>query len=75
MRGAEMKQPCDRDCPNRSATCHGTCEAYLAFERERNASYANGVPIYSEEITAARIKRMKASRHYKNKYRGGLGYD
>ena len=74
MRGVEMKQPCDRGCPNRSATCHGTCEAYLAFEKERNASYANKVPIYSREITAARIRRMKAARRY-NKHRGGLGYD
>ena len=71
-----MKQPCSYDCPNRSATCHGSCEAYLAFEKERNASYANGVIFYNAEMTAGRLKRLKAAKHYKrSKYKGGLGYD
>lgn len=36
-----IKQPCKKDCPDRSATCHAECEAYLLFiehnakERER----------------------------------------
>lgn len=24
--------PCKRDCPNRSAECHGNCEDYKVFE-------------------------------------------
>jgi hypothetical protein len=30
-----MKNPCDKNCPNRSPTCHCECEAYLAFFEER----------------------------------------
>ena len=26
-----IEQPCKKDCPNRSATCHAECEAYLQF--------------------------------------------
>lgn len=26
-----MKNPCKKDCPGRSSTCHAECEAYLAF--------------------------------------------
>lgn len=26
--------PCTRDCPNRNATCHSTCEKYLKFEKQ-----------------------------------------
>ena len=29
-----MKNPCGRDCPDRSETCHGTCEKYKAFYSE-----------------------------------------
>ena len=27
--------PCDRDCPERSPTCHGSCERYAVYDRER----------------------------------------
>ena len=26
-----MRQPCKKDCPNRSPTCHSECDAYLEF--------------------------------------------
>jgi len=34
-----MKNPCKKDCPDRSPTCHAECEAYLAFfhhNKEKN---------------------------------------
>ncbi len=31
--------PCTRDCPERSATCHGSCERYLARWNAQQASY------------------------------------
>jgi hypothetical protein len=31
-----MKQPPCKDCTERSATCHGTCEAYKAFRQYRD---------------------------------------
>ena len=27
--------PCAKDCPNRSATCHAECEKYAVFAKER----------------------------------------
>ena len=30
-----MKIPCQKDCPDRNATCHAECEKYLAFSREQ----------------------------------------
>lgn len=30
-----MKNPCTKDCPKRSPTCHSECEEYLAFFEER----------------------------------------
>lgn len=38
-----MNNPCVKDCPDRSATCHAECEKYAAFaawceeEREKRA--------------------------------------
>lgn len=31
--------PCGRDCPRREPGCGATCEAWLAYEAERNAGY------------------------------------
>lgn len=28
--------PCRKDCPNRTATCHGSCPAYKAYRKERD---------------------------------------
>jgi hypothetical protein len=30
-----MKNPCSKNCPGRSPTCHCECEEYLAFFEER----------------------------------------
>ncbi len=30
-----VPNPCTKDCPKRSPTCHGECEEYLAFFEER----------------------------------------
>lgn len=38
--GQATKHPCKRDCPERSATCHSTCERWATYEKARNAEYA-----------------------------------
>lgn len=35
-----MKQPCEKDCPDRSATCHSTCPKWAAWERYKEQDYA-----------------------------------
>ena len=34
-----MKQPCELHCPDRSPECHGKCEKWLEYEKERNKAY------------------------------------
>jgi hypothetical protein len=34
-----MMQPCKRDCPGRSPTCHAECEKYAAFTQQQAESY------------------------------------
>ncbi len=29
--------PCHQDCPCRNSTCHATCEAYIQYEKIREA--------------------------------------
>ena len=36
---ARVKQPCEKDCPERSPECHGKCERYKAFQAERMRQY------------------------------------
>ena len=49
-----MTSPC-KDCPDRSPTCHGNCESYKTYAREReqirdtrrkNTSFFVGRPWY-----------------------------
>ena len=35
-----MKNPCKKDCPGRSPTCHAECEAYLAFNEHNKKKNA-----------------------------------
>lgn len=35
----EGRKVCQRDCPNRTAECRLTCEAYKQYEREKFADY------------------------------------
>lgn len=69
--GGEMTY-CPRDCPRRSAFCHGTCQRYLKVHirhilltkrAERRASEARA--FYAEE--SARVARQKRSRRYGDK--------
>ena len=34
-----MMQPCKRDCPGRSPTCHAECEKYAMFTQKQAESY------------------------------------
>lgn len=31
-----MKQPCAKDCPDRSPECHSVCEKYLAYNEQNS---------------------------------------
>ena len=35
-----MKPPCTRECPDRSPTCHCTCERWQVYEDWKKAEYA-----------------------------------
>ena len=63
---------CPKNCPQRSAFCHGTCQRYLkahirhallAKRAERRASDERA--FYAEE--SARVARQKRSRRYGDK--------
>lgn len=36
---ARVNQPCAKDCPDRKAGCHASCERWAAYEKERNEEY------------------------------------
>jgi len=35
-----MTQPCPRDCPDRSPTCHATCRDWATWEAYKKPIYA-----------------------------------
>lgn len=34
-----LRQPCQKDCPDRRAKCSATCEKWLRYVEERNKRY------------------------------------
>lgn len=51
--------PCDKECPKRSATCHGTCEAYNAWVKEKDAYKAKIDEARAEEAVFTRASLQK----------------
>lgn len=60
-----MRNPCKRDCPDRSATCHAECVKYLTFyawckearEKERQDRIPTGYIV--NEIRKAKASSRK----------------
>ena len=44
--------PCDKDCENRHAGCHASCERWAEYISKRDALYAQRVEF--EQVVAAR---------------------
>lgn len=44
-----MKQPCERDCPDRKAGCGATCEKWQAYVKERDAEYERRVQYWKDK--------------------------
>lgn len=66
-----MNSPCVKDCPGRSPTCHGTCEAYAAYAEERRKIYNKPhLPLSGMDLilTEGRLKARKRA-IMKQKYR------
>lgn len=40
------KCPCVKDCPNRTATCHGQCERYSVYEIKMKRFYDEKNEVY-----------------------------
>lgn len=55
-----MTQPCKRDCPGRSPTCHTVCEKYKAYADQQREDYKRRV--HEFEVVCAQMdaqRRMK----------------
>ena len=55
-----MTQPCKRDCPGRSQTCHTECEKYKAYTDQQREDYKRRV--HEFEVVCAQMdaqRRMK----------------
>ena len=59
-----LENPCKRDCPKRSSTCHSDCEKYFIYdllnESERNRRF---------QESQRKDDLFKSSRSYKKKKR------
>lgn len=51
-----MISPC-KDCPDRTIECHGQCERYKAFRKEREKEYAWRHEQYVLDIPTADLER------------------
>lgn len=65
--GEAMKQPCRKDCPDRSGECHAVCEKYREFEKARNAEYEKKAVERGAEGGFFEGKERLRMRNYKKK--------
>lgn len=56
-----VKNPCKKNCPGRSATCHCECKAYLAYAEAKNAEYDDRRAALDRETYTADAKRRAKS--------------
>lgn len=59
------KQPCKKDCPDRSAECHAVCEKWAEYSEIMKTFYKVRADAYNlqndlNEIERARIKKIKS---------------
>jgi len=63
-----MKQPCKKNCPDRTSTCHSECEQYLEFVRARNEERER---IRHHKVTDGYIRdAVKASKKSSRSWKG-----
>ena len=72
-RGEVMEQPCRKDCPKRSATCHATCEDWQKFEAWKFANYAERAATRSAEDAFFDAKERIKLKNYRKKGKWGWG--
>lgn len=69
-----LENPCKPDCPDRSATCHSTCEKYFIYDickdHERNLRFKEGQIEDDIWATSRHSKKQKRRRAYADN-RGG----
>lgn len=62
-----MKCPC-KDCTERTLTCHGVCEKYQEWKKEREA-----INEYNRRLNAPPISEKSIRRYWQNKRYGRQG--
>ena len=60
----EKDNPCKKDCPERTTTCHGTCKRYAKYyQRNREKNKRNIMIINSISTTQSNMVFKKSSMH------------
>ena len=72
-----MKNPCTKDCPNRTITCHGVCKRYQAWKEEQEKVkqwLLDHAPVTSQAGLKKHNEKLKHGKsrkwNLKNQYRG-----
>lgn len=52
-----MRQPCDRNCPGRSPTCHAQCDKYQAYSAQQQEQYKQRK--FEHDLACARVDAQR----------------
>lgn len=61
--------PCRKDCPDRSGTCHGTCEKYKTFH-DWNLRYYDTTLKESQSSGASHRQSVRDTERTRRKWQG-----
>ena len=66
---ADFDNPCVRECPDRSPTCHGTCEKYTEWRKQHNRELEERHYLQSLQRTRGKEKRFERYKRRKSRPR------
>ncbi len=58
-----MRQPCDRNCPGRSATCHTECDKYRRYAQQQQESYKKRILEF--DVNSAKYEAQDRMKRHK----------
>lgn len=68
------KQPCPKECPDRSPECRGKCEKWLTYEKALHEFYKERVEAYNQAYILNEIERDRYLKLKTGRVRKKRGY-
>lgn len=63
----EVPNPCRKDCPDRTPTCHGTCDRYAQFAAWREEVRKAKIQHQAEKVAGPGLKKALRKKRWRER--------